>query len=249
LYLFVIHSSDLPAIWLYRNLRKQGFDAIELITIDQLVNNRKLTVSLDDGKASFILDLFDGRRIDSSALYGLINRIQYLPFQIHEMFSTSDKEYVLCELQAIYTFFMSTFRYDVFNNVTTAGFNGRNRQKEEWLILASDSGFYTPNLTRNRYGVRISYDMNSLHSIRSILVYNGKCFYKPKTIQDEILQKCCEMQMRSGEKLLGIQLGRIKDKLYFINADTYPDFQLGGDDFINKLKEDLENGFAVRNTR
>lgn len=242
MYLLVVHTDDVAALWLYRQLRQLGFGQLELLSIEQLQHNRELTMWQQGGKAAFRIALQDGRRFDSENVDGLLNRVRYLDFASASAFQSGDRDYVAAELSAIFTCWGSAFGESgsVFNTVTTSGFGGRDRSEAEWLLLARSAGLRTAAFYQDCTGAFYQAAQVPAHETWEVLVFRGQCFCAARHLPPELAERCADLQQRSEEHLIGIRLGEIHGEPTFLSATMHPDLRAGGMPFVEHLQLWLE---------
>jgi hypothetical protein len=250
MYVFVAHTHDVAALWLYRQLLNSGFQELELLSIEQIQYNQSFTMTQQGGKAAFHLVLQDGKTFSTHNVCGLINRAESLDGAFARAFQAAEQNYVQAEMAAILTFWGSAFGENaVFNAVTTAGFGGRRREAAEWYQLAATAGFRTPDWFQDENGAFLAETPDLLAASQDLLVFRGRCFSATREVPPALAARCLRLQACSEQALLGIRVAGPAHDPLFVSASTQPDLRCGGTAFVQYLKNYLDNGLTLWHSR
>ena len=102
MHLFLCTSSDYSARWAFRELLAFGLDSLELVTSEMLALSTGWEHRLGTEGVTTQFDLPDGRRVVSSEVRGVLNRLLGPPEMLVAQAVQSDREYVQQELTALY---------------------------------------------------------------------------------------------------------------------------------------------------
>jgi hypothetical protein len=100
MHVILCHPDDAAALWLHGALIALGLPKVELVAVEQLVYARRIVHRIDSAGDRSVIDLFDGRKLDSATIAGLVNRIRFLPQQHLTRVAASDRSYAADELRA-----------------------------------------------------------------------------------------------------------------------------------------------------
>jgi hypothetical protein len=248
MFYILLNTNDTPAIWLYHQLRKQGFTEIEMVTAEELLYNKKLFLQMAGGKAIYRIELADGRVLCNDTCKGFINRIKYLPYGLVQTFAGGERNYVSQEVQAMFHYWFASLSNVLFNTCTTNGFSGSIKSKIEWLMLAKTAGFTTLPFFQNTVTSVMGDDVSSL-PLTELLCFNQKVFSLLPLPANNIINQCIQLQKLSGEQLLQISIYKKQDEWFFAEATADAQLHYGGRQFIEHIKTTMQYGTVMRHTR
>jgi hypothetical protein len=244
MWLILCESSDLSAIWLYKNLSARGIKPIELITSEELSYSLAWEHRIDCYDEPIIsIKLADGRKIQSSDVCGTVNRIHF-PHQEHfAKAKPEERSYAISELNAFFLSWLYALPGFVINKPTANGLFGHWRHISEWVLLASQAGLPT---IRYRQSSNVD-DINANSKInfpagiatKTIIILEGCVSVDtPPVPPERIVSGCVNLAKISYTSLLGIDFILLPDKRWlFAGATPIPNLYLGG----NKLLDAFEN--------
>ena len=106
-----------------------------MVSIEELALAAAWSHRQDGRRVHTLIELADGRRIDSDAIAAVLNRARYTPappFPAHR-----DREYAVMEIFALLVSWLCSLRCPIANPASARGLAGSERSLLEWLRLAS----------------------------------------------------------------------------------------------------------------
>lgn len=234
MWLVFCHNDDHAALWAYQGLMRRGLAPLELVSAESLAFSLRWEHRVESYGASFQITLADGRQLASRNIFGVLNRLQFVPAVLSSWIIPEDRNYFQQEMSAFYTSWLFALRVPVLNPATALGMNGTWRTEAEWTKLADRAG-----LSTTKY--RSSADPAPVNSrLQSIIVINGEV--TGGVIPSAVAEGCCRLAALSQTPLLGINLKIAADGIcQFEGATSFPDLRLGGAELLDSLKSCLEH--------
>lgn len=245
-WLVICEPSDDSAIWAAEGLRGLGVDPLVLITSDQLARADRWAYQIGRRGADLVVDLSDGRRIDTQEIQGTLNRLVRPPNALRSDVAPADREYASNELASFFLAWLASLPPPVINPATAEGLAGPWRSQSHWVWLANRAGLVAQiKITTRKIASSIppgEQDGFSADDIRWAIVVGGSVTggELPASIQ----ASCLRLAEVSETPLLGVALRADHDRLYFAAATPLPDLRLGGDQLLSALAQEL--GVQVR---
>lgn len=241
MWLVLCDSNDIPAMWAARGLQRRGLKPLEILTPDLLVYNRNLAHRLGDSQNKSVVELMDGRIIDSATIRGTLNRVRALPLTHLQIVKEADRTYAESELYALFTSWLYSFPQVMLNRPTPQGLSGQQLSALEWLNLAIKAGFTTlPYMQNDTQGM--NYPNLSKIAIFKMVVLKQTCFAKEFTpIPAVINVQCAKLVNLTQTALLGVDFYITpQGQWVFVGANTWPDLRLGGEELLDALALELQ---------
>jgi hypothetical protein len=138
-WLILAERGDEVASWAYSGLLDRGLDPIEIITPELLAYGRRWVHRLTADGVSTDIELADGRRVVSTEVRGVLNRLAG-PFGPDLRFTAADRDYARHEMTALVTSWLTALDCPVLNRPPGHGVSGPWRHVSEWRALAVRSG-------------------------------------------------------------------------------------------------------------
>lgn len=229
MYLVLCDSSDLSALWAWRELR-QRLDGVELVTTDALAYAVRWEHRVDSKQTMTTITLGDGRVIRASDVRGTINRVVRLPFD-HFRATAADREYAAAEQLAFFASWMHALPKPVLNPATPSGLSGgaQWRDHSEWLLLAAQCGLDVPAYVESDDGEAAP--LPSLDDAHPLIVIGDEVVGAPHPAH--VAGGCRALARRANLGILGV----IFDAAWsFVCADVLPDLRIGGRAAIDALE-------------
>lgn len=230
MYLVLCDSSDLAALWAWRELSRR-LAGVRLVTSEALVYAARWEHRVDSCRTSTTITLGDGRVIRSEEVRGTLNRLLVLPGD-HLRAVAADREYAGAELLAFFASWLHALPKPVLNPASPSGLSGgaQWRDHSEWLWLAAQSGLDVPPYVENESTVpeRVA-DLGT----RTLMVIGDRVVGPPHPAQ--VAAGCIALARRTNLGILGIGF----DGWSFRHATVVPDLREGGSDAIDALAEAL----------
>jgi hypothetical protein len=234
MWLIISEPEDMPAIWTYSKLKDSGLDPIEQVTPEEFSYAASAIYSLNREGSKFVFDLRDGRKIRSDDIRGILNRVTAVP--VEHLVNSRDTQYAIQEFYAFFLGWLSSLDVPIINYPVPFGLPGRWRHLIEWTWLANISDLPTVRLCHGSDS--FNKDTSNLRDdTLSVIVANGEVF--GADLPEPIVIGCKRLSEKSKTDLLGITFSRTGENLIFVEANPFPDLQIGGDRFIKKIKEIL----------
>jgi hypothetical protein len=230
MYLVLCDSSDLSALWAWRELSRRLAD-VRLVTSEALVYAARWEHRVDSCRTSTIITLGDGCVIRSEEVRGTLNRLLVLPGD-HLRAVAAEREYAGAELLAFFASWLHALPKPVLNPASPSGLSGgaQWRDHSEWLWLAAESGLGVPPYVENESTA----PEPPLPGARTLMVIGDRVVGPPHPAQ--VAAGCIALARRTSLGILGVGF----DELWsFRHATVVPDLRAGGCDAIDALAEAL----------
>lgn len=240
MHLVLCSESDRPALWAYHKLRAAVGESIQLVTASLLASAPSWEHRIGRAGVHLKVHLQDGRRLCSSEIQGVLNRLVSAPAGIIDHAVAEDREYAAAETTAFYLGWLHGLR-GVLNAAAPQGLCGPWRHASEWALLAAKAGFDVPTFRQ----ASIDPPDAGFHSFAPA----GRTMHSVIVLRDELHAAavpldyglaCRKLAALSGIDLLGVDLFESTEgKLMFGHATPFPDLTLGGDPLIDGLARAL----------
>ncbi len=235
MYLVLCAETDFPALQAYEGLLRAGLAPVELVTAGDLARARtwEHRIGLSGTWVRIVLE--DGRKLCSSSIHGVLNRLLWPPDDWVGQAVAADREYAAGELAAFYLSWLHALPR-VVNRPTPAGLCGRWRPASEWAVLAVRAGFDTLPFSQMS-------SPNPETALTSVIVLHGEVFGAP--VSPQIERACARLGQAASTDLLGVDLlDAGKDDLLFAQATPFPDLGIGGPGLTQALARALARNSA-----
>jgi len=234
----ICSEQDSSALWAYQGLQARGLRPFQLVTAEMLTHNAKWEHYVGINGAHINITLADGRVINNRSVRGVVNRLTHVPLQ--HLTSAPDYEYAVQEYTALFMSWLNALPQPVFNTANAQGLSGAWRHVSEWVWLAAQAGFQTPDYTQTSHD-----QIDESVEIRRIVPEGTKTFMAI-TVGDRVFgpflpqsvrTACSELARISQTPLLGVELAHNQqdNSWLFAGATPMPDLRLGGDPFLDVL--------------
>jgi hypothetical protein len=230
MWLVICEQNDFPALWAAKGLEARGLKPLEIITPEALAYSRRLVHSLTSSQASVILELADGRVINSTTVCGTLNRLQLVPSNHLRCASEGDRRYAEQELYALFLSWLYCLQGVVLNKSTPNGLSGAWLHLSEWIWLASRAGLSPfPYCQSETLAAPLPQS-----STITIIVVKGTCC--GPAAPSPVREGCLRLAKMCGTDLLGVDFQQTPSGNWrFINASPVPDLRLGGEALLDLL--------------
>ncbi len=237
MWLVLCHSTDRPALWAYEQLIEHGLAPVELVTAEVLSCAVRCEHRLTANTQSVDITLADGRRIESAAVRGTLNRIHYPAVQHLSVVAEEEREYAAQELQAFYLGWLYSLPAPMLNVPTPQGLSGQWRFPTEWNVLASQAGLVTRSMhvSSREYDIGMfASNMSPENSRNHHTIFCVAGDVIGDHVPVEVATACRSLAKASGTALLGLEF-ELGDRWTFLNASVSPNLSLGGQPLIASL--------------
>jgi hypothetical protein len=220
-----------------------GVTPLELVTAEALATATQWEHALNGG-THLAISLADGRRICSSAIHGVLNRLTGPSPELLQRAVPADREYVQAEMYAFYLSWLHALPGIVINRPTPLGLSGPWYHPSEWVYRASCAGLSTPQYRlsgRDSADSAFSTLAPAGAATLNLIALSGKVYggYVP----DSTARACANLAEDAGTDLLGINLYLDDDgKWTFAGAMPLPDLTVGGMPLLGALATNLTQG-------
>lgn len=250
MWLVLCPSNDVAALWAYQGLKARGLAPLELVRAEELAYSVRWEHRLGPGGVHVAITLADGRSICSDTLYGVLNRLMWVPPEHLVIAHPGDRDYVTQELTAFYLSWLYALPGPMLNRPTPQGPSGQSRHLSEWVWLASKAGLPTPDYRQSSQD-----HLNEMEverrlipagvPVNTVFVVAGHIVGTPAP--PDILRGCQRLSELSKTDLLGIEFAAGSTGPWtFVGATPWPDLRLGGqallDVLASVLRSEVEKG-------
>lgn len=238
MWLVICDAADEAGIWAYAGLKKRGLEPLELVLPEEITFAAKYVHRLSTDQTEFTVILRDGRRINSSQLKGVLNRLYRLPSEFIDRVNHRDRDYVLEELHAFFMSGIFCLPCPVFNPPSAVALEGEWRDLSEWLWLAGQSGLVCPayRLSSRESGGIVDNLMAtaSVASVRTVFVVDNEVIAPGAPL--ELVESCRLFASLARLPLVGINFVVALDGTWVCHgASPLPDLRAGGSALIDAL--------------
>ncbi|HEY7164245.1 MAG TPA: hypothetical protein VIB79_06760 [Candidatus Binatia bacterium] len=230
-------TNDLSALWAARGLKALGLEPLEIVTSESLTYNRRLEHRVRTGSSNVIIELADGRVLESRAVRGVLNRLGLLPSAHFDAANTVDRDYAQQELYALFLSWLHSLPGPLLNRPTPQGLSGAWRHLSEWMWLAGKAGLMTPPYRLGGLGESYDGGRDSIISNRMAIVTDDVTC--EPAMPPQVRAGCLALARLSGTALLGIHFHVANGQWTFVSATPAPDLHLGGDPVLHGLYRQL----------
>lgn len=242
MWLVLCDSADPSGPRAAHQLRWRGLKPLELVTSDALATARLWEHRISTHDTSIEIVLADGRRIHSTEIKGVLNRIVTFPPTQLKQAHKDDLAYAAHELFAFYVSWLNAFRSPVVNRPTSFGLSGAQRTASQWTAMAYCSGLpiCTWRVSSRHHGTpAMTPELfeKVQEEVRQIIVL-GRAVV-PSTIPRDIADGCRRLATSAKVDLLVIQFSTVNigddSRWTFSSATTIPNLICGGEELIDAL--------------
>lgn len=228
MWLVVCQDSDPDGPWLAERLALADDVPVELVAASALVHGARWEHRLHAGRPSTVLTLADGRRIDSAAVRGVVNRLLWVGADGFGGASETDREYATTELYALVQSWLHAFGARAINRPAPSGLSGAWRAPCQWRWLARTAGLPVRPYRSGRPAQEGSGD-------RTVLVLDGR-IVDGRDVPDAIAAGCARLARDGGLELMEARFSvRAPDRWEFEDVSLLPGVQAAGDDLARHL--------------
>lgn len=141
MWIVLAHSTDESALWAFQRLRARSRQPVELVLVEALdtpVTNWVHQVGA--GGACVEVRLGDGRRLSTTGVRAVLNRLTWPPLGLVATASPADAPYARSELIAFAMSWLHSLAPVIVNEPTSQGLCGRWRPALHWRVLGMRAG-------------------------------------------------------------------------------------------------------------
>jgi hypothetical protein len=239
MWLILCETNDLAALWVYEGLRDRGFTPLEMVRADTLIYGITWEHRLGSDNVTIDIKLSDGRRINNREIWGVINRLLYVPNENLTFIHPSERNYIMHELTTFFISWLYALPKPVLNRPTPQGLSGYSRHISEWVWLAAQAGLPTPDYVYSDNDC-LDVDSGYLSSAYNVFVVGNQ--FVGELTPPNLQRGCLRLAELSKTALLGIKFAiGPYDTWTFAGATPFPDLRLGGQALLDTLAMVLVN--------
>ncbi len=226
--------SDTTALWIAEGLRERGLKPVIWIPAEILPLAHRWVHRIGQSGASLALTLADGRRLRSSKVKGVVNRMPWAPD--HSLLvAPEDREYVRQEMSAFYLSWLYSLPVPILNRPHPQGLAGAFRPPAVWHFLAARAGLETiPYRARSR-DLSPAVQQTAASQAPMLFIVGKEAVpvpghpVPPKRVQEAAVR----LGKLSHTSLLALhfEIGG----WHFSGADSFPNLTLGGPPLLDAL--------------
>jgi hypothetical protein len=240
MWLILCHADDFPALWLHEALlADDGGDSLELVTAETLASSIGWEHRVGTRKASTTIRLADGRIIRSNDVRGVVNRIRLAPLPIWRFVEARDREYVQQELNAFYLSWLHALPGPVLNPATPNGMCGAWRHNAIWTRIALQAGLrVTQKSPGDTFSMTPAQSAPSWSESTTVIVVGDTT--TNSAAPKDVVSGCKRLSAIADTPLVGVTFEIMPPGEWVFRAATpFPDFRLGGTEFLMGLRKAL----------
>ena len=234
--------TDLAALWAARRLASRGLE-VDIVTAPVLGSALRWEHRVSrEGDASYRLDLGDGRVLSSDQLFGVLNRLSWVPTERFDRVAGADRDYAVQEMNALFLSWMHALAGPVVNRPTPQGLGGNWRDPSMWTSLAFQAGLPASSYRQSCAGDPMQNGSRGWSaSVVTVFVVANRVV-APPIVPAEVRDGCLRLANNARNALLGIDFVPAIDRgLEWVAASPIPDLTRGGEPLIDALAEVLES--------
>lgn len=226
---------DTAALWAADGLRRRGLAPVEVVPLATLASALRWEHRIDADGVLTSVRLADGRRLESAAVRGVLNRVAWTPTDLVDRAAPADRDYAV---QEVHAFFLSWLHAlpRVLNPPTPRGLAGAWRSAAEWHVLAAAAGLRNAPV---RVGTGAAApDGTAAEPARTVCVAAGRVC-GPR-LPPEVEKGCAALSRLADTPLLGIDFVAAEPGEWtFAAATPFPALQHGGEPLCDALADFL----------
>lgn len=231
--LVISELEDKSSIWLISEFIKRGLE-VEHIFPDELIIDSELSLYISKNNQLPKLQTKDGRRIDSSRVNLIINRIPYFP-KPYNLSDNNDIIYAAEEIRAAIVPWLRSFSCPIYNKPHPYSSFGLLMHDIKWKSIAHKFGLNTAYMklendlaqVSNREVIHILALGNQIISIQENIV--------PKEMALKILKLSTFLDQSLIEYEFYDDIGTLK----LMRGNTFPDLEAYGQKLIDSLISEM----------
>jgi hypothetical protein len=236
-WLVLCERGDHDAEWVFRGLSRRGFDALELVTADDLLGARRWDHRLGAHEPSIEIELSDGRLIDGASVHGVVNRLVAIAPRDVARGAHADREYASQELYAFFLSWLAGLPGRIMNSPSPQGLCGAWLDRSEWLLLAARAGLPTPVF---RSAARRLPRRPPGGARRRVIVVGRRALGPPAPAA--VVAGCGRLARLSRTAILGVDFRvSAEDQWSFASATPLPALRSGGERLLDLVAAALRD--------
>lgn len=234
-WLVLASEQDASARWAAEQLQMLGLSPLTFVTDTDLAG-AIWRHQVGNDVARTVVELADGRVIDTRSIHGTLNRLSHVPPGMVAGIAFDDRSYAHQEISALVLSWLAALPGPVVNSATPRGLCGAWRSPAEWALLAHEAGLearpisWPPEEISHLRG----WSYLSPGSENSIVI--GKAVFSENELSADTISACIRLAELASTSVLGLSL----DDVTLTGVTPLPDLRSGGQDLIAALAHVLE---------
>lgn len=251
MWLVLGHEHDACAQWLAAGLGARATCAVEWVYDRHLAQARCWSYEIAERESTLVIELADGRTIDSERTNAVVNRLVTVPRDAPLLPDAEDQDYIEQELLAFYLGWLNTFAGPILNPACPQGLGGAIRTHTDWIHraveagLAVDAHFESTATPASPFSSLQAPDGRrriELHVIDEYVVAAAPYPRAPRAI----CERAVALARRAGTPMLTLTFAiEGADKWVFQGANPLADVRPGGEVLVDALSQVLSEGLAA----
>jgi hypothetical protein len=239
MWIVLCRRHDHSGLWAFERLRRRArLQPLELVLIEDLSSPQvRWEQRIDGGGAAVRIDLPDGRRLDSSATRGVLNRMLGALGGAAALAHPDDREYAVSELAAFAASWLHCLAPLVINPPKPNGLAGPFLHPLQWRALAHEAGLDVAPFHADSDAppaMQIDPVGTALLAVDGELLADGA----PAEVQAGVHA----LAALSGLPLLAVRFAGAPERTgewRFLDASSFPDLSAGGEAGVEAIEAAL----------
>lgn len=243
MWLILADDNDTSALWLYNKLKRSGFHDIQVVSSTAVAYNLFWNYRMTNDRSDSEFVFGDGRRLRTSGITGVINRLTSIPADRVRASFLSGGRHTEREQMAYFVSWMYGLPVPVINRPSMYSLSGAWHEASEWTMLATLSGLHLAPFCQSPVtasdsdvgcGRLTPFDMpvQSVYVVGSTVVGSGI----PKSIADASLR----LAATAKADLLGIDFVVSSPWSWLVaGINAFPNLEVGGDALVDAVAQHM----------
>lgn len=234
-WLVIASEQDKAARWAAERLLAKGHSPLAVVTDFDLAGATWQHRAGDDSFHT-VLNLADGRVIDSVDVQGTLNRLSHVPASLVAGLNQDDRAYALQELTALVLSWLAAMPGPILNPADPRGLCGAWRPPAEWALLAANAGLHSlpvsaGNISHNHQGSWKAWPPYG--PVTEDVLIAGETVFANRDLSSDMVAACLRLSQVAATPLLGLAL----EGDCLAGATPLPDLRAGGDGLITAIAD------------
>lgn len=249
MWIVLSQKHDICAQWLAAGLRARSASLVEWVHDEDLRDAASWRCEIGEAGNGVVIELADGRRLDSSSTGAVVNRLLVVPPRSAARAPPSDREYVEQEFLAFYVGWLNSFSGVVLNRACPQGLSGAMRTATDWAFRAARAGLEI-DLRRERLSDSPETHLGAAQRdpercyvelfVADTYVVTERPYPRAPS---SVCEGCVALARDSGTPLMGVEFGiDAQGRWLFSTANPLSDLRPGGKVLLDALATVLSEG-------
>ena len=232
--IFLCTPGDMSARWFVAELRRRHGVAAQIVTPQELVYAPDMQHRLDGAEATSSVTLKTHGTLDSASITGLVNRVDFLPDAHLATVNATDRSYMLQELLAIWSSWISALPCPVINRPTATSMAGPMYHPAIWCHNAAAVGLPVAHMV---YDTDLP-DPVTPTPVQSAIICQGQCH--STSVPAYLFGACCDLAAYVGLDMVELFFGSGPNGTVFSYASPIPDLSHANAGLIDQVARVFE---------